>query len=472
MLFSSLTFLFCFLPAVVLLYYVLAHRELRNIVLLLASIFFYAWGEPRYLPIIFTTITISYIGALVVEKLQDKVSVGKQKLVLAAFIVLDLSLLFYFKYTNFLLENLNLIFNKQWSLKVVLPLGISFYTFQALSYLVDVYKKQVKAQKNYLKIALYICLFPQLIAGPIVKYHDIADQIDNRKETIDMVYYGIRRFIVGLAKKVLIANVLAVVVLKLLNQQPENYSTLMACICATFSALQVYYDFSGYSDMAIGLGSIFGFKFLENFNYPYISKSMSEYWRRWHISLSTWFRDYFYFPMGGSRVATWRAYLNLFLCMLLVGVWHGASWAFVFWGSWNGICLIFEKYTRLHKIQSSNFFVNFGLHIYTIFCFLIARVFFIAPNFTYAKDLVKNMFGLLKHKDITFEMSYYFDHITLIILGVALLCAVPLFRNILNWGQKSWIYALLVNVWIVVLLTLSCAQLAESTYNPFIYFRF
>ena len=465
MLFSSLTFLFCFLPATVGLYF-FARPSLRNIVLLLASIFFYAWGEPKYLPIIFTTITMSYIGAIVIEKFNHK------KLWLTLFLLLDLSWLFYFKYTNFFLENLGLLFNKQWSLKVVLPLGISFYTFQAISYLVDVYKGQVKAQKNYLKIALYICLFPQLIAGPIVKYHDVADQIDNRVETLDQVYYGIRRFIIGLAKKVLVANILAVVVSKLLAQNPENYTTSMAWICAIFSALQVYYDFSGYSDMAIGLGAIFGFKFLENFNYPYISKSMSEYWHRWHISLSTWFRDYFYFPMGGSRVAVWRAYVNLFLCMLMVGIWHGASWAFVFWGSWNGICLIFEKYTRLHKIQSSKFFVNFGLHIYTIFCFVIARVFFISPNFTYAKNLVLNMFGLLKHKEIEYNMAYYFDRLTVIISIIAFICCVPIFRNILNWGEKRRIYGLLVNILIIFLLILCCTQLAASTYNPFIYFRF
>ena len=265
--------------------YYLIRSECRNIFLLLASLFFYAWGEARYLPVIFATITISYLGALVLEKFRCK------KFLLAGFVLLDLSLLFYFKYTNFFLENLNLIFQQKWSLKVVLPLGISFYTFQALSYLVDVYRGQVKAQKNYLKIALYVCLFPQLIAGPIVKYHDVADQIDHREETLDQVYYGIRRFIIGLAKKVLIANVLGEIVAKLLEQQPENYTSLMAWVCATFSALQVYYDFSGYSDMAIGLGAIFGFKFLENFNYPYISKSMSEYWHRWHISLSTWFRD-------------------------------------------------------------------------------------------------------------------------------------------------------------------------------------
>lgn len=465
MLFSSLTFLFFFLPVTVCLYY-LIRRELRNYVLLLASIIFYAWGEPKYLPIMLTTITFSYVGALLIEKLRFK------RTLLTVFVLLDLGFLGYFKYTNFLLENLNLIFHQNWSLSVVLPLGISFYTFQALSYLVDVYRGQVKAQTNYFKTALYVCLFPQLIAGPIVKYHDVADQIDNREETIDKVYYGLRRFIVGLAKKVLIANTLGLTVSKLLEQQPENYTTFFAWVCGVFSALQVYYDFSGYSDMAIGLGSIFGFKFMENFNYPYISKSMSEYWHRWHISLSTWFRDYLYFPMGGSRVAVWRAYFNLFFCMLMVGVWHGASWAFVFWGSWNGICLIFEKYTRLHKIQSNKWLVNFGLHLYTIFCFLIARIFFISPDFTYAKKLILSMAGLLEHQKITYKPIYYFDRTTIIIFAIALICVMPLFKNMLHWGEKSKIAGVLVNVWVFGLLLLSCFWLAASTYNPFIYFRF
>jgi len=314
MLFSSLTFLFCFLPAAVVGYYI-CPRKLRNFFLLLASIFFYAWGEPRYLPVIFATITISYFGALAVERFKYK------KILLTLFILLDLSLLFYFKYTNFFLENLNMIFHQKWSLKVVLPLGISFYTFQALSYLVDVYRGQVKAQKNYLKIALYICLFPQLIAGPIVKYHDVADQIDNREETIDKVYYGIRRFIIGLAKKVLIANVVGKIADQIFALPINEFDAPIAWLGAISYTLQIYYDFSGYSDMAIGLGSIFGFKFLENFNYPYISQSITEFWRRWHMSLSTWFKDYVYIPLGGNRKGRIRTGINLIIVFFLTGFW-------------------------------------------------------------------------------------------------------------------------------------------------------
>ena len=466
MLFSSLTFLFCFLPATVGLYY-LVRRELRNIVLLLASIFFYAWGEPKYLPVIFTTITISYIGAIVVEPFKWK------KLLLALFILLDLSLLFYFKYTNFFLENLNLIFHKEWSLKVVLPLGISFYTFQALSYLVDVYRGQVKAQKNYLKIALYICLFPQLIAGPIVKYHDVADQIDNREETIDKVYYGIRRFIIGLAKKVLIANTLGGVADKVFEQLFENegVQTGIAWLGAVSRTLQVYYDFSGYSDMAIGLGSIFGFKFLENFNYPYISRSMSEYWRRWHISLGIWCKDYIYIPMGGSRVAPWRVYFNLFVLFFAIGLWHGATWNFIVFGVLNAIFVVFERLTNLSKKKLSLIWV-IPQFAYTTTIIIISTILGSADTFKHAILYLKKLFGLSKNIENQFYLSYYIDRVGIIIMAISIICCAPFFRDMLDWGKKRKILLLGVDIWILGLLFLSCVQLAASTYNPFIYFRF
>ena len=464
MLFSSLTFLFCFLPVTVGLYY-LVRRELRNIVLLLASIFFYAWGEPRYLPVIFTTITISYIGALALGKFKYK------KLLLTLFILLDLSLLFYFKYTNFFLENLNLIFHKQWSLKVVLPLGISFYTFQALSYLVDVYRGQVKAQKNYLKIALYICLFPQLIAGPIVKYHDISDQIDNRKETVDKVYYGIRRFIIGLAKKVLIANTLGGVADKVFAQSPSEFGAGIAWLGAVSYALQLYYDFSGYSDMAIGLGSIFGFKFLENFNYPLVSKSITEFWTRWHISLSTWIRDYLYIPLGGSRVSTGRKYFNLIFVMLIIGLWHGASWNFIIWGLWWGIFVILEKILQL-KEKRRNIFTLFVSILYVNFVCALNAPIFNCKNLMQTWLYIQSMFNIVTVKDINYGILYYLDRITLVCFVVSVLCATSLFKNILSWGKKWKIISAVVDIWLFILLFFSCMQLAATTYNPFIYFRF
>lgn len=466
MLFSSLTFLFCFLPMTVGLYY-LVRRELRNLVLLLASIFFYAWGEPRYLPVIFATITISYIGALAVERFKWK------KTLLAFFILLDLSLLFYFKYTNFFLENLNLIFHKQWSLKVVLPLGISFYTFQALSYLVDVYRGQVKAQKNYLRIALYICLFPQLIAGPIVKYHDVSDQIDNREETIDKVYYGIRRFIIGLAKKVLIANILGGVADKVFKTLSEEGSidVMVAWLGGITRALQVYYDFSGYSDMAIGLGAIFGFKFLENFNYPYISKTMSEYWQRWHISLATWCKDYIYIPMGGSRVAPWRIYFNLFFLFFVIGLWHGASWNFIAFGVLNGSLIVLERFFNLSKRQLKKIWI-IPQYFYVFIIFIVNAILANADTIKYSIIHFKGMFGLSQATDAPFYFSYYLDRVGIIIIFVAILCCMPIFKHMLDWGKKWKMLSIGVDIWLLGLLIISCAQLAASTYNPFIYFRF
>ena len=462
MLFSSLTFLFCFLPAVVLGYYI-CPKGLRNFFLLLASIFFYAWGEPRYLPVIFLTITISYIGALMIEKFKYK------KLLLTLFILLDLSLLLYFKYTNFFLENLNLIFHQKWSLKVVLPLGISFYTFQALSYLVDVYRWQVRAQKNYLKIALYICLFPQLIAGPIVKYHDVADQIDGRQETIDKVYYGIRRFIIGFAKKVLIAYSVGRIADQIFASPINEFDTPIAWLGAISYALQIYYDFSGYSDMAIGLGSIFGFKFFENFNYPYISKSITEFWHRWHISLSSWFKDYLYIPLGGNRKGSVRTYFNLFMVFLVTGIWHGASWMFVVWGLWNGIFVIFEKMTGW-AINETSYIKRMFYHVYTIVVFVIGWVFFRAETMSKAKDYILKMFGYCRPTESVFRLLYYFDRLDMVILGVAILCSTSIFRNILI--KDNAVVHFCVNTFLVMLFIMSISELAANTYNPFIYFRF
>mgnify|MGYP003571304570 CR=1 FL=1 len=462
MLFSSLTFLFCFLPAAVVGYYI-CPRKLRNFFLLLASIFFYAWGEPRYLPVIFATITISYFGALAVERFKYK------KILLTLFILLDLSLLFYFKYTNFFLENLNMIFHQKWSLKVVLPLGISFYTFQALSYLVDVYRGQVKAQKNYLKIALYICLFPQLIAGPIVKYHDVADQIDNREETIDKVYYGIRRFIIGLAKKVLIANVVGKIADQIFALPINEFDAPIAWLGAISYTLQIYYDFSGYSDMAIGLGSIFGFKFLENFNYPYISQSITEFWRRWHMSLSTWFKDYVYIPLGGNRKGRIRTGINLIIVFFLTGFWHGASWIFILWGLWNGFFILLEKITGWAK-KDAGILKKILYHVYTILAFIIGWVLFKSETVLKAKDFLSNMMGMTIGHQVYIKLPNYLTRFNMIILTVAILCAMPIFKDILN--KRSLFVETIINVILATLFVMCISELAINTYNPFIYFRF
>ena len=298
MLFSSISFIYVFLPAVCFLY-LITRKELHNPILLIASIIFYAWGEPRYLAIMIVTIMVNYLGALLIEKYPLK-----KKLTLTLTIAANLGFLIYFKYFNFILGNINALLHTNIDfIKVVMPIGISFYTFQAMSYLIDVYRGECKAQKDIYKMALYICLFPQLIAGPIVKYHDVAEQIDSREVNFEKVDIGVKRFIIGLAKKMLIANTMGAIADKIFVQAPDTFTPLIAWIGSFAYSLQLFYDFSGYSDMAIGLGLIFGFRFMENFNYPYISKSITEFWRRWHISLSTWFRQYVYIPLGGNKIS-------------------------------------------------------------------------------------------------------------------------------------------------------------------------
>lgn len=468
MLFSSMTFVFMFLP-IVCATYLLARKELQNYILLIASILFYAWGEPRYLAIMILTILVNYIGANYISRSRNAMH---RKLLLIATIVVDLSFLFYFKYFNFVMDNINQLFHTQINfIDVVMPIGISFYTFQALSYVVDVYRNEVKAQRDIYKLALYITLFPQLVAGPIVKYHDVDEQISDRTVTFDKVAYGVKRFIVGLAKKMLIANTLGAVADKIFTQPVENFDALTAWVGAIAYTLQLYYDFSGYSDMAIGLGSIFGFKFLENFNYPYISKSITEFWRRWHISLSTWFKEYLYIPLGGNRVSKRRNLFNLFVVFLATGIWHGASWNFIFWGLWHGAFIIFEKITGWHK-KEGGLKINIAQHIYTMFAFVIGWVMFRADNMAYAWDYLKNMFGLISEHKITYKLPYYIDNIEIITFAVAILCAMPIFRGILEVKYERKVLRTIINIWLIVLFVLSASSIAASTYNPFIYFRF
>ena len=464
MLFSSMTFVFMFLPVVCALY-LLSNKRFHNPILLAASIIFYAWGEPRYLAIMLLTILINYAGAIAVEKFNSH-----KKFWLISTIVVDLGLLIYFKYFNFIIDNINNLFHAHISaLDVIMPIGISFYTFQALSYVIDVFRGDCKAQKDVYKLALYICLFPQLIAGPIVKYHDVAEQIEDREVNFDKVNTGVKRFIIGLSKKMLIANTLGAIADKIFTQPADTFSPLVAWLGSISYTLQLYYDFSGYSDMAIGLGLIFGFQFMENFNYPYISKSITEFWRRWHISLSTWFKQYLYIPLGGNRISKNRTYINLGIVFLLTGVWHGASWNFVFWGLWNGFFIILEKMTGWHN-DTDKVPVKILKHIYTIFVFVLGWVMFRADNMTYAWTYLKNMFGLVPVHDITYTMMYYVDNVEIVTLLAGILCAMPIFRNMIYVENKA--AKLAVNAWLMVLFILSSAAIAASTYNPFIYFRF
>lgn len=467
MLFSSLTFLHIFLPSVLALYF-LSPVPARNYILLAASIIFYAWGEPLYLAMMLFTVTANYFGAIWIERM--KTPFGK-KSVLWGTIVVDLGFLFYFKYFNFFVENLNRAdFIDIPFIEVIMPIGISFYTFQAISYLIDVYRGEVEAQHDFYKLALFISLFPQLVAGPIVKYHDVYKEINSRRETFDRFMYGLKRFIAGLAKKVLLANTLGAVVDTIFVLPVSEISVSAAWLGITAYMLQLYFDFSGYSDMAIGLGHMFGFKFLENFNYPYISKSISEFWRRWHISLSTWFKQYFYIPLGGNRVSKPRQYFNLFLVFLVTGFWHGASWSYILWGMWNGIFICFEKFIGLPKDANSRLNALMRV-IYANLVFIVGLVVFRADNPPYAWNYLKIMFGALK-TDADNGASFYTDNlfITAFVVGVPL--AFGVFKNVLVTERKAGWRNVMLNIWFLFLFALTFLNLAGSTYNPFIYFRF
>lgn len=468
MLFSSMTFVFMFLPIVCSVYF-LARKDLQNYILLIASILFYAWGEPRYLAIMILTILVNYIGANYINRSRN---IKHRKHLLFATILTDLGFLFYFKYFNFMLENIYALFGIGGKfINVVMPIGISFYTFQAMSYVIDVYRKDVKAERDIYKLALYITLFPQLVAGPIVKYHDVDKQISKRDTSFDKVAYGVKRFIIGLAKKMLLANTFGEVADKIFNQSVEAFDTATAWIGAFAYSLQLFYDFSGYSDMAIGLGAIFGFKFLENFNYPYISRSITEFWRRWHISLSSWFKEYLYIPLGGNRISPTRTYTNLFIVFLATGFWHGAQWNFIFWGLWHGMFIIFEKYTNWHK-KEGGLKIKLCQHIYTIFAFVIGWVMFRAENMEYAVNYIKNMFGLIDEHKNMYKIPYYIDNLEIVAFAVGVLCAMPVFKEILNVIPKNKVLHTIINIWLMVLFVVSISSIAASTYNPFIYFRF
>ncbi|MCM1338389.1 MAG: MBOAT family protein [Muribaculaceae bacterium] len=469
MLFSSMTFIFVFLPIVLVLYLV-TKKELHNPILLIASIIFYAWGEPKYLAIMLLTILLNYFGAIAVDKYQTH-----KKLLLSLTIAANLGFLIYFKYFNFLIDNCNNLFNTHiHALNIIMPIGISFYTFQALSYVVDVYRGECKVQKDIYKLALYICLFPQLIAGPIVKYHDVAEQIDSREVNFKKVNLGVKRFIIGLSKKMLIANTMGAIADKIFIQDPHTFSHITAWIGAFAYSFQLYFDFSGYSDMAIGLGLIFGFKFMENFNYPYISKSIIEFWRRWHISLSTWFKQYIYIPLGGNRHGLVKTLRNLGIVFLLTGIWHGAAWTFVVWGIWHGVLIIIEKLINIKKFEQKyqHWSIRLFQHIYCILAFVIGWVIFRADSISYASKYILNMFGILRIRteEIVYTQAYYVDNIEVIIFITAVICALPLFKNFLLIKNKVW--KIFINTWLLLLFILSVASIASNTYNPFIYFRF
>ena len=464
MVFSSTIFIFAFLPVVLLAYYILG-KKVRNYVLLLASLFFYAWGGVDYLKILIASIIINYIFGLLIDKVSDNTRL--KKVILTIGVVLNLGILFYYKYYDFFVENTNLVFNTNFQLKyIALPIGISFFTFQGMSYIIDIYRKDGKVNKNPFAVALYISFFPQLVAGPIVKYKTVDDQIRNRKESIEYFSYGINRFVMGLAKKVIIADILGAMADNIFNLYYSGIDTPTAWIGAICYTFQIY--FSGYSDMAIGLGYMFGFKFMENFNYPYISKSITEFWRRWHISLSTWFKEYLYIPLGGNRRG--NVYLNLFVVFLVTGVWHGAAWTFVIWGLWHGLFILIER-----AIRNKKWYINIPniiKHIITMLIVILGWVLFRADNLEQAIGFIKTMFGFNNPTPLTFEYIYFINKKFIFWMVMATLGSMPFVANKFNKynGRKS--FEILATIGISILFVVSIIFVVNSTYSPFIYFQF
>ena len=468
MVFSSLTFLFVFLPLVIIFYFIIKKRKYRNIVLLLFSLLFYAWGEPKNIFLMLITIFISYVFGLIINHYENNKNIKTLFFIIC--LLLILSFLIYFKYFNFILYNLSRIFRFNYNIKnIIMPIGISFYTFQILSYIIDLFRGRIKVQKNIMNLALYVTLFPQLIAGPIVRYTTIEDELTNRNETLDGFVKGLKRFIIGLSKKVIIANNIAVIsdfVFDLPSQ--NNYGMLIYWVGAIAYSLQIYYDFSGYSDMAIGLGEIFGFHFLENFDYPYISKSITEFWRRWHISLGTWFKDYIYIPLGGNRVKKTRCILNLLIVWGLTGIWHGASFNFILWGLYFGLILIVEKYLLKNVLNKIN---RYLLWLYSSFIIVIGWVIFRADGLYNVVSYIKKMFSF-RSMNIMSLLSVNNIFIYFIFFAIGLIFVFPIKNHFLKKYENNIVYKILSDIFILLLLVLCIVFLISSKYNPFIYFRF
>lgn len=466
MVFSSIPFLFYFLPCVLLLYF-LAPKPLKNTVLLLSSLFFYAWGEPKFLLFMVLSILQGYVFGILIERVNNK---RWSKVFLAISAVISLGLLAYCKYADFFIENLNAVTGLSIPLlKITLPIGISFYTFQILSYVIDVAKGETKAQYNLISLAAYVAMFPQLIAGPIVRYSDIAAQLKERTHDIAGTALGAKRFLIGLSKKVLIANALGE--LCSIFKASDEKSVLFFWVYAVAYTLHIYFDFSGYSDMAIGLGRIFGFHFVENFNYPYISSSVTEFWRRWHISLGSWFRDYVYIPLGGNRVGKVRWFLNIFIVWMLTGLWHGAAWNFIAWGLFFAILLILEKLFLLKGLKK----LHVLNHVYVMILVIISFVFFDAASLKDALSYIGAMFGFGGYPLSSTQSIYYLRSYGLIFL-FGIIGSVPLLPTCVKSLRKNKTCAQILNTLepfvLALLLLVVTGYLVDGSFNPFLYFRF
>ena len=465
MLFSSISFLYYFLPCVLIIYFC-TPKKFKNIILLLSSLLFYFYGEPVYILVMIGSIISGYIHGLLINKYKKY-----KKIFLITSITISLGLLILFKYSNFIIDNINSIFNAKFALlNLALPIGISFYTFQILSYVIDVYNEKVAVQKSLIKLATYVSLFPQLIAGPIVRYSDIEKELSNRMHSFENMALGIRRFVIGLAKKILIANQLGEI--SNIFLQTDETSVIFYWMYGIAFCLQIYFDFSAYSDMAIGLGKMFGFHFLENFNYPYISKSITEFWRRWHISLSTWFRDYVYIPLGGNRVGKLKLLRNIFVVWCLTGIWHGANWTFIIWGLMFGILLIIEKIFLLKALDK---IPKIFRHIYVLFVVMISFIIFNATDIRQAIYQIKGLFGVNGETIINSYTLYYLKSY-LVIFIIAIIGSTPLLKNIIEKLKQRSKINKIINLFepiaIMALLLISTAYLVDNSYNPFLYFRF
>ena len=463
MVFSSLTFIFCFLPIVLGIYFIVPFK-FKNLVLFIASMLFYIFGEPKYAILMIISIASTYIHGILMEKYEKHA-----KKFMISSIAISIGLLMFFKYTDFFILNINSIFNVDIGLlKLALPIGISFYTFQMISYIIDVYRKEAKAQKSFLKLATYIALFPQLVAGPIVRYTTIEKELDDRTHSFENFSNGVRRFVIGLSKKILIANVLGDCINKF--GLSDEKSVLFYWIYAIATTLQIYFDFSGYSDMAIGLGKMLGFKFPENFNYPYIAKSVTDFWRRWHMTLSSCFRDYVYIPLGGNRVSKLKWFRNILVVWFLTGFWHGAAWNFILWGLLYGILLIIEKVGLLKILEKIPSFIS---RIYLLLVVMIGFVLFSGESMS---QIMQNLGGLIGIGNIplisTESIFYLKNYASIFIIGF--IAATPVVKNIcIKLKEKApKLINILEPVVLTVLLVVCVSFLVDGSFNPFLYFRF
>ena len=472
MLFTDPIFLFIFLPGLLAIYFALPFR-FKNGCLLLFSLLFYAWGEALYILVMLASIAFNFAMGLLIDRYPTK-----DKLLLLTGIGGNLALLVYFKYAILLFSSLGITtianFDTQ---NIHLPIGISFFTFQAITYLVDLYRKEIEVQKNIKDLALYICLFPQLIAGPIVRYASVAKALKSRVSTVDDIHYGVRRFIIGLAKKMLIANPMGYLADQIFSLGDNEITTPLAWLAITAYTLQIFFDFSAYSDMAIGLGRIFGFRFPENFNYPYIAQSITEFWRRWHMSLSSWFRDYLYIPLGGNRAGKLRTYINLFVVFALCGFWHGASWTFLAWGVYHGTFLIIERMGLSQWLEKLPRALR---HLYLLLVVMVGWVPFRAESFAQAQTFLTNMFTLNWPEHSLFPVSRFIDSEVIALYALGLLLCTPVHLGI-NRLASRWFSASPSQVHIANILSLcglaglyllSLMAIGADSYNPFIYFRF